>query len=211
MTEDIQVLIKSSLALTALLNPLSVTPIFLSITDTSNIKELKPIAFKATCTVAVVLAVSIFLGEYILSFFGISINSFKMAGGVIIFLMAISMVNAKSPAAKFSDAEVLEAEKNNDEDISIVPLGFPLLAGPGTVSTVIIYSATFQSLWSKPIYVAYSLILCYLIYLSLSFSKRIMERLGTVGINVVTRVMGILLAAMAVEMMFKSIKEFFFM
>ncbi|MCM8540926.1 MAG: MarC family protein [Lentisphaeraceae bacterium] len=209
MNEEIQLLIKSSLALTALLNPLSVTPIFLSITDSKKVEEFKPIAFKATCTVGAVLAISIFLGEHILTFFGISINSFKMAGGIIIFLMALSMVNAKSPKSKVTASEITEAEDNNDDDISIVPLGFPLLAGPGTISTVIIYSATFNSLWSKPIFVVYCLILCYFIYISLSFSQTIMNKLGNTGINVVSRVMGILLAAMAVEMIVKAIKDLF--
>ena len=209
MNEEIQLLIKSSLALTALLNPLSVTPIFLSITDSKKVEEFKPIAFKATCTVGAVLAISIFLGEHILTFFGISINSFKMAGGIIIFLMALSMVNAKSPKSKVTASEITEAEDNNDDDISIVPLGFPLLAGPGTISTVIIYSATFNSIWSKPVFVVYCLILCYFIYVSLSFSQAIMNKLGNTGINVVSRVMGILLAAMAVEMIVKAIKDLF--
>ncbi|MCM8527934.1 MAG: MarC family protein [Lentisphaeraceae bacterium] len=209
MDDEIQLLIKSSLALTALLNPLSVTPIFLSITDSKKVEDFKPIAFKATCTVAAVLAISIFLGEHVLTFFGISINSFKMAGGVIIFLMAISMVNAKPPKAKVTQSELSEAEDNDDDDISIVPLGFPLLAGPGTVSTVIIYSATFNEVWSKPVFVVYCLILCYFIYIALSFSQVIMNKLGNTGINVVTRVMGILLSAMAVEMMVKAIKGLF--
>ena len=210
MNEEVQLIIKSSLALTALLNPLSVTPIFLSITDANNKEAFKPIASKACLTVGVVLAISIFLGGYILAFFGISVNSFKMAGGVIIFLMALSMVNARSPSAKVTKEEISEAEENKDEDISIVPLGFPLLAGPGTVSTVIIYSAAFESVWSKPVFVLYSFVLCYVIYISLSFANKIMNKLGTVGINVITRVMGILLAAMAVEMMFNAIREFFF-
>ncbi|MCM8536975.1 MAG: MarC family protein [Lentisphaeraceae bacterium] len=188
---------------------MSVTPIFLSITDSSKVKEFKPIAFKATCTVGAVLAISVFLGEYILAFFGISLNSFKMAGGIIIFLMALSMVNAKPPRAKVTQMDLEEAEVNDDEDISIVPLGFPMLAGPGTVSTVIIYSASFSAIWSKPAFVLYCIFLCYLIYISLSFSQKIMNKLGNTGINVITRVMGILLAAMAIEMMVKAIKTMF--
>jgi multiple antibiotic resistance protein len=122
-------------------------------------------------------------------------------------MVALAMVQAKPVKAKITKGEFEEAE--DDEDISIVPLGFPLLAGPGTVSTVIIYADKLSTALEKVFFILFALLLTLFIYHSLKYSKKIFEKLGRTGINVVTRVMGILLVGISMEIITNSIKNVF--
>ena len=184
-------------ALFAVMNPLTVVPIYLAITDGKTAKDKVKVAVTAGTTVLIALLSFALVGEQLLGFFGVSINAFRTAGGIIILLMAISMLHAKSSRIHSADEEHTEsAEKDNP---GVFPLGIPLLAGPGAITTVIIYSSHGQHssvLASGLVILAMSL----LIFLTLFLANRLGTLLGVTGLNIITRLMGMLLAAIGVEM-----------
>jgi multiple antibiotic resistance protein len=182
-------LFKVTLALFAIVNPIGSVPIFISATDGWSNQDRAKTAKTVAITVFIILAISAFLGDKILSFFGISIPSFQVGGGILLMLIAISMMHGKQSGTRqtLEEAQTM-AER---EVIAIVPLSIPLLAGPGAISHMIIVGHLSLVL---PI-----LVICLMIWLILRLAVAISQRLGSIGINIVTRLMGLILAAMAVE------------
>lgn len=184
-------------SLFAILNPFGALPFFLSITQNSKKPERQKIAFKTSLTVFTILLASLFAGEKILYFFGISLPAFKAAGGFLLLLMSVSMLQASQPAAKHTEAEGEEAL--HKESIAITPLGIPLISGPGAISTVILYGSIASS---KTDYLTLSIIIfiCAVgVFLILRSSSLILKALGQIGINIITRIMGLVMAAVAIE------------
>lgn len=139
------VYIKIFTSLLAIVNPLGVIPIFVSLTRSSTEQERRHIARTTGIAVAVILLVAALIGKFLLNFFGISIASFKVGGGILLLLMSVAMMQAKHTQSKQTPEEAEEAEEK--ESIAVVPIAMPLLAGPGAISTVIIYAHTsFQPL-----------------------------------------------------------------
>src|SRR4030065_2769989 len=120
----------------AILNPLGAIPIYLSLMADRRPDEMHRIALKASVAVAVILTLSVWVGDALLSFFGIGIPAFRIAGGLLVLIIAIAMFGAKTSPARHTDAEQAEAEAKND--IAVVPLALPLLAGPGSISLTIV-------------------------------------------------------------------------
>lgn len=182
----------------ALLSPFSAIPIFLSLTSEESNAQRKKTALTASIATALTMIIAIWIGEIILNMFGISISSFRVAGGILLLLMSINMINAETPRQKNTPEEFREA-KELSKDIAIVPMAIPLLAGPGSISTVILYSN--QS--SETMHLVFmSLIIIgvvFLIYLALRMAVPISKALGTTGINIISRVMGLILAAISIE------------
>jgi len=190
-------LFKIGIALFAIVNPIGSVPIFISATDGWNRQQKLRTANVVALTVFLVLAASALFGEGILAFFSITIPSFQVGGGILILLIAINMLHAKQSHAKQTPEEAKTMEER--DVIAIVPLSIPLLAGPGAISSMIIAaqeSKTFVDQLSLliPIFVVAGLV-----WLTLQLSNYIAGKLGTIGINIVTRLMGLILAAMAVE------------
>lgn len=190
-------LFKIGIALFAIVNPIGIVPIFISATDGWTKQERALTAKKVTLTVFLVLATSAFLGERILDFFSISIASFQVAGGILLMLIAISMMHGKQSHARQTPEEAQSFAER--EVIAIVPLSIPLLAGPGAISSMIIVAQQSGSLLGHLALVIPVAAVCLLVWLTLGLSAGIAHKLGTLGINVVTRLMGLILAAMAVE------------
>ncbi len=184
-------------ALFAVMNPLTAVPIYLAVTEGKTTGEKVKVAVTTTLTVLIALMAFSLVGNELLGFFGVSINAFRTAGGVIILLMAISMLHAKSSRIHSADEEHSEsADKDNP---GVFPLGIPLLAGPGAITTVIIYSnhSQYSTLFASSfVIVAMSV----LIFLTLFLANRLGNLMGVTGMNIVTRLMGMLLAAIGVEM-----------
>ncbi len=181
----------------AVLNPLGAVPVFISITEHRPAAERNRIARIAALTVGCVLLVSAFAGETILNFFGISLASFRVAGGLLLLLMAISMLHAQRSSAKQSHEESIEASER--PDVAVVPLGMPLLAGPGSISTAIVYRANANT-WSEYFaLIGIIILLTTIVFLILRYGSRMVVQLGTTRLNIFTRVMGLILAAIAVE------------
>jgi multiple antibiotic resistance protein len=190
-------LFKIGIALFAIVNPIGSVPIFISATDGWNRKDKLRTANVVTVTVFLVLLTSALFGDGILEFFSITIPSFQVGGGILILLIAINMLHAKQSHSKQTPEEAKTLEER--DVIAIVPLSIPLLAGPGAIGSMIIaaqQSKTFIGHISLAIPI---FVVAILIWLTLQLSSYIADKLGTIGINIVTRLMGLILAAMAVE------------
>lgn len=200
-------LFKIGIALFAIVNPIGSVPIFISATDGWRNEERRRIAKTVAFTVFLVLTVSAVLGDKILAFFSISIPSFQVGGGILLMLIAISMMHGKLSEARQTKEEAIAVA---DRDaIAIVPLSIPLLAGPGAISSMIIAAQQNTDLIGQASLMIPIGIICLMIWGALSLSTKIAERMGTIGINVVTRLMGLILAAMAVEFIAHGLQGLF--
>lgn len=189
--------IKIFTTLLAIVNPLGVIPIFISLTGGSTAHERRHIARTASITVAVVLIAATLMGKPLLNFFGVSIASFKVGGGILLMLMAVAMMQAKHAESKQTPEEAEEAE--DKESIAVVPIGMPLLAGPGAISTVIIYADASSQPMHIGLIIVSSLLVALLTWGSLNIANPISKMLSKTGINIVIRIMGLLLAAISIE------------
>ncbi|MDP1765999.1 MAG: MarC family protein [Methylotenera sp.] len=194
---DWPALLKVTIALFAIVNPIGSIPIFISATNGWSRQDRARTAKTVAVTVFIVLAVSAFLGDKILDFFGITIPSFQVGGGILLMLIAISMMHGKQSGTRQTPEEAQTLAERNA--IAIVPLSIPLLAGPGAISNIIIAAQQNSSFASHLSLIAPIFIIAIIIWLVLRLAVRISLKLGTIGINIVTRLMGLILAAMAVE------------
>jgi multiple antibiotic resistance protein len=189
--------IKIFTALLAIVNPLGIIPIFVSLTGKVTKQESARIARIASMTVAMVLILSTLFGRLVLNFFGISIGSFRVGGGILLMLIAVAMMQARHNQSRQTSEEAQEA--GDKESIAVVPIATPLLAGPGAISTVIIFAQeSFHPLHIILIIIS-SLIVALLSWIALSVANPISKMMSKTTINIITRLMGLLLAAIAVE------------
>jgi multiple antibiotic resistance protein len=184
-------------AILVIVDPLGLLPIFISITANENERERAHTAKVAVTAAAVVMIIGALAGGPILRFFGISIASFRVAGGLLVLILALAMLNAKISHSKHSPEEAKEAVEK--ENVAVVPLAVPLLAGPAALSTLIIYAQSMPG-WRIKLYLVFCVIVVAVItWIMLRLSIVISRRLGQTGLNNATRLMGLLLAAIAVE------------
>ncbi len=199
--------VKFLAALISIANPIGAVPIFVTLVGAESRAVQRRTARVTSLTFAGILLVNLFAGEPILAFFGISVASFKVAGGVIIFMMALSMVRARTSQVKHTEQESRDAAEK--ESVAIVPLGIPLLAGPGSISTVIVYSRHDFTMTHLSLLGGEILLVAVLVWLCLTAAPYIAKALGKIGINVVTRIMGLILAAIGVEFIAHGLMELF--
>ncbi len=192
----------------AIVNPLLGIPLFLSVTEHMSTAHRNRAARATAITVFTVLVVSILAGEFILGLFGISVMDFAIAGGILILIMAINMLNARSDGgARISADERLEASQR--ASVAIVPLGIPLLAGPGAISAAVIVAGVSHTTAHKVILVVLCLVIGLLTYVALRASRGVSRLLGITGMNIVNRIMGLLLAAVAVSFIVRGAQNLF--
>ncbi len=189
--------IKTFIALLVIVNPVGTIPLFVAMCGTEPPAEQRLIAKRAAIAVAIVLIVSALLGQLLLDFFGITIASFKVGGAILILLMAISMMQAMPMRSRQTPEEAEEAIEK--ASVAVVPLAIPLLAGPGAISTTIIYATERSSVGHLALIVLCCLAVALLTWLALRIATPITDMLGKTGINIAVRIMGLLLAAVAVE------------
>ncbi len=183
-------------AMIAILNPLSVVPLFLSFTDNQIMMRPK-IAIQTGVAVAVILGVSVFIGQDMLNFFSITTDGFRVAGGILLFIMGLNMLHAQRGRTRHTKEEDEEAIKS--ESIAVVPLAMPLLAGPGSISTAILFSAKYEGWLDKLLLVSVCCLVGCVVWFCFTLAPQISRRIGATGMNIFTRVMGLVLAAIAVE------------
>ncbi len=188
---------KFFLALLVIVNPVGAVPLFVSMTEQHTVEEKRRIARVASSAVAVVLILAAIAGQPLLAFFGITIASFKVGGAILILLLAISMMHATPTGEKQTPEEAREAE--DKESIAVVPLAIPLLSGPGAISTTIIYSTNRSSLSHVALIIVCCLLVSLTTWLALRAATPVSRWLGKTGVNIAIRIMGLLLAAVAVE------------
>ena len=188
---------KIFLALLVIVNPVGAVPLFVSMTSENSGPEKMRIARIASVSVAIVLAVSAVAGQPLLALFGISIASFKVGGAILILLLAISMMHGTTSAEKQTPEEAREAAYK--ERIAVVPLAIPLLSGPGAISTTIIYATVQSSPGHLAAIIACGLLVALITWIALRVATPVSQWLGKTGVNIAMRLMGLLLAAVAVE------------
>ncbi len=199
--------IKIFVSILAIVNPLGAIPVFLSLCGDRPVAEARSIAKTTGISVAVVLLISAWSGEMILTFFGIGIPSFRTGGGLLILLMAIAMMHAKQSHVKRSPEE--EDADNDKEGVAVVPLAIPLLAGPGAISLVVIegqHMATF----THHLMISFCiLVVAIVVWIVLLLAEPIGKRLGVTGLNISTRIMGLLLVAIGIQMIADGLVQLF--
>jgi len=181
----------------AIVDPFGYVPIFLSLTARDSEPVRRKMVGKACATAFVVLTLSTFVGQQILSFFGISIPALQISGGLILLIIGFEMMKILPVVERLSQKEETEAERK--EDISIVPLAIPMLSGPASIASVIVLSSRAQSLSDYPVIIFSILATLLITYFVLRSSSRLIKIIGVTGLNVMTRVMGLLLCAIAIQ------------
>ena len=209
MTSTSMDLLKPLIALLAIVNPIGAVPFFLAFTQGLSRSErqrtLRVSSFSAFC----VIAISGLAGLQIIGFFGISIASFQVGGGMLLLISSMHMLNAQ-PAESGKD-DLVDGQSKADIGLSVavVPLTIPLLTGPATISTVVIYAEKTQTFLQHAVLVGYGVVIGLATYAAFAASGRIARVLGRTGINVMTRLMGLILAAMAVELLADGLVKLF--
>ncbi len=192
-------------AIIVIVDPLGAIPVFVSLTSDQSESERSHTARVAAISACVVLMISCLVGEAVLHFFGIRVASFQVGGGILILLLAISMLNAKLSLAKQTPEEAREAE--HKQNVAIVPLAVPLLAGPAAITTIIIYAHRDESWQSRLTLLSSILIVSLMVWVCLRLSIPLSRKLGRTGLNNFTRLMGLLLVAIAVEFIATGLLE----
>jgi multiple antibiotic resistance protein len=203
--------IKAFITLLAIVNPLAIVPFFIHYTQGFSRPQRERTVVVASFTAFLVIAASALLGVRILEFFGISLASFQVGGGMLLLTSALNMLNAQPAEVKPATQEMAQgAEKAAmGASIAVVPLTIPLLTGPATMSTVVIYAERAQNLLQLLSLVGYGVIIGLISGLCFALADPIARVLGKTGINVMTRLMGLILAALAVEVMANGLGKLF--
>ena len=206
---DIHDLAKFTLSLFAIVDPVGIIPVFLASTNGFSETQRRAAAWVASITVFGVLSLFALAGTALLDFFGVRLASFAVGGGFLLLLLAISMAQARVSPIRQTPEEAEEALEK--EAVGAVPLGVPLLAGPGAITHVIVSSSgSGPHQWLHHVSLLPSILLVsFTVWLSFRLSPVIARRLGTTGIHVVTRLMGLIIAAISVEMIARGLVQLF--
>jgi len=197
--------VKIFVAMIVIVNPVGIMPVFVAMTAHTSQDERKKIARIASISVFIVLLISAVLGERVLEMFGISIASFKVGGAILVMTAALSMMQAMPTRDKQTPEEAKEAE--DKASIAVVPLAIPLLAGPGAMSTIIIYASEKKTFLHIGAVCLVVLGIAIATWLALRIATKVGSRMSKTTVNVATRIMGLLLAALAVEIFAGGIVE----
>ncbi len=186
----------------ALMNPLNVMPIYISMTNGLTAEKKRYTVKKATFTAFSALIIFSLGGQLIFKFFGISIDSFKVAGGCIFFLIGHDMLQAKITRTKVDS----EDEKTYADDISVTPLAIPMICGPGAITNAIVLMANATDNLSKFVLIIAIVVMGILTYVILNQADRISRLLGETGNKVMMRLMGLIIMVIAIEFFFSGLK-----
>lgn len=195
------------IALLVILNPFAAVPIFLVLTKNYAGSERGRIANIASMTVLIVLIAASLSGETLLHVMGTSLASFRVGGGIVLLLMALAMLRAQTDMVRSTPAE--EAAAGDKDSIAVVPLAIPLLAGPGSISTVIIEMHRSDTEYHGLLVIINIALVCVFLWFVLRLAGAIGRMLGHIGLNIINRLFGLILAAIAVEIMANGLKELF--
>ena len=199
--------LKPFVALLAVVNPLACLPFLIHYTHGFSDLQRKKTIRTTSITVLVVLACCALLGLRILQFFGISLASFQVGGGLLLMMSSLNMINAQPAEAKTSVSETSYAASQSS--IAVVPLAIPLLTGPASMSTMVIFAERTQNELQMVQLLGYAAVVAVAVYVCFIMAPRIARAMGRTGINVMTRLMGLILAAMSVEVISEGLKKIF--
>jgi multiple antibiotic resistance protein len=202
---ELAVYLKSFLGLIAIVDPLIAIPMFIALTPTADTRDRLRIARIAAIAVFFVLAISLIAGGPLLDFFGISLSAFKVAGALLLLLSAMDSFNAAPGRQRQTPEE--EAEAMHKHAVAVVPIATPLLAGPGAISMVIVFGQSHPGITKLgqighlAMMLLVILVVALITWVTLRAAQRISKRIGLTGMNVATRVGGLITAALAVEIL----------
>lgn len=205
-------IIKIILAFVALINPSAALPMFVNFTNGYEVYDKRRVAIIASATVFITVAFFALFGEAILRGLGISLGSFRVAGGILLFIISLGMVSDGNNPAKPNEEEVVPTRPKNPSSltgVAVVPLAIPMMIGPGGISTVIIYSSQVKSAIQLAFIIIAGLCISFFCYVSLMAAGRISRILGETGLNIINRIMGIILAALAIEIVVAGLRTIF--
>lgn len=187
-----------------LINPISILPVFLGLTSELDKKHQLEIARRAVFSALLILLGFAFSGQFLFKFFGISVDSFRIVGGAIFFVVGFDMLNARLSPIKGGKDDISKVGK----DIAITPLAIPMLCGPGAITNAIVLMEDATTIAHKIAFVAAVFVVIMLAYLIFAFSTKIVRYLGETGINVMLRIMGLIIMVIAVEFFKAGITPF---
>lgn len=202
---------KPLITLLAIVNPLAIVPFYIHYTQGFSRMQRRRTVGVASLSAFLVISASALLGIRILEFFSISLASFQVGGGMLLLTSALNMLNAQPAEAKPHTHELEDgaAKAAMGDSIAVVPLTIPLLTGPATISTVVIYAERAQTVFQLAALVGYGVVIALATALCFALAGPIARVLGKTGINVMTRLMGLILAALAVEVMADGLQKLF--
>tara|TARA_X000001036_G_scaffold373176_1_gene360953 strand:- start:425 stop:1051 length:627 start_codon:yes stop_codon:yes gene_type:complete len=186
-------------ALISVMNPLGTVPIFVGLTQEHTTLERNKIAFWASFNVLVILLISFFAGKFILVFFGITLNSLKISGGLIIIFSGFSLLTGAFAKSKGMSKESVQEDISTRSDVSLTPLALPMIAGPGTISLLITFNQEHSGLENIMIILGAIVISTLFVFLVLRSSFVIVKAMGASGINALSRIIGFIVIAIGVE------------
>jgi multiple antibiotic resistance protein len=184
-------------SLIVIINPLMVTSVFITLTSSATPEAKRAISRKTTLTAFVVLLAFAISGSLIFKFFSITIGAFQIAGGIILFSVAMGMLHAQTSRTKQTPEEMDEAMSR--EDIAVVPLAIPIVSGPGAITTVVVLSGETRAIPNMAILFLAIVVSMVIVFVMLRNASSIQKFIGPSGLNITTRLMGLVLAAVAVQ------------
>lgn len=190
----------------AMLNPIGNIPVFLGMVQDFDKKTQNRVALRATFTAFIIITIFSVFGHIIFRVFGITVPAFQIAGGIIVFIIGFQMLNSKENPIHAQSTEEKEQMQQIAHDMAITPLGIPLLAGPGTITTAMNFVGAEKSLANVIMVVGIFAIMCAITYLLFISSRMIASRVNPAMLKVISRIMGLILAVIAVQMMINGIE-----
>lgn len=206
MTE-LPALIAAFTTLFIIIDPPGLAPLFVALTQGMNAAQRRTVALRACLIAGALMLAFLFMGEALLDFIGISMPAFRIAGGILLFLTALEMLFQKRQARREDNAAEGQAEHHDDP--SVFPLALPLIVGPGAITTIILLAGQAESAWDFAAITGVMAAVLVSVFLALLVATPLDKLLGKTGINIVTRVLGMLLAALAVQFILDGIAQSF--
>ncbi len=204
---DFAIFLQFFLGLVAAVNPVGIMPVFVSLTGHMTLEDKHKTAATANGAVAIILIVSLLCGQMLLDMFSISLDSFRVAGGLLLLSIAFSMMSGKLGEDKQNKQE--KSEYVSREQIGVVPLAMPLLAGPGAISSTIVYGSRYPDMMDTFGICITVVAFCFCSWLLFRSAPLIVRFLGQTGINVITRIMGLILGALGIEFIANGLRSLF--
>ncbi|MDC5848935.1 YchE family NAAT transporter [Vibrio europaeus] len=206
-TFEIAIFLQFFLGLVAAVNPVGIMPVFVSLTGHMTKEEKNKTAVTANLAVAIILVVSLMAGQMLLDMFSISLDSFRVAGGLLLLSIAFSMMSGKLGEDKQNKQE--KSEYVSREQIGVVPLAMPLMAGPGAISSTIVYGSRYPGMFDTVGIIVTIVLFALCTWLLFRSAPLIVRFLGQTGINVITRIMGLILGALGIEFIANGLRNLF--
>lgn len=193
----------------AIMNPIANTSIFIGLTQSNTQVEKRNIALKSLLYAFIIIAVFSVAGDFLFKLFGITLPAFKITGGILLFMVGFNLIQGKESKVHHPDDETKEKIKtlheSNAIDIAISPLAIPILAGPGTISTAMNFVGASPSMMHVFIVIIAFAVLCVITFFMFIYGEKLIHYLGASVIRVITRIMGLILAVIATQMLIGGI------